>query len=245
MAEPAAHTVTAFDNDINQLRSLVSQMGGLCEVQINSAVDALIRRDADAALAVVATDVRIDALEAECERLAVQMIALRAPLADDLREIIAALKISAVLERIGDYAKNIAKRASALAQAPQIQPVVIVPEMARVVAQMVKDALDAFVDRDVELAIAVTRRDQSVDDFYNSLFRSLLTFMMENPQHITPSTHLLFIAKNLERIGDHATNVAEFVHFSATGEHIVERPKSDETSYTTYSQPYAGPGARA
>ncbi len=239
MADITAHTVKSFDDDIRQLRSLVSQMGGLCEAQISGAIDALIRRDADAAITIVATDVRIDALEAECERLAVQMIALRAPMADDLREIIAALKISSVLERIGDYAKNIAKRATALAQTAQIEPVVIVPEMARVVGQMVKEALDAFCDRDVELAVAVTQRDQTVDDFYNSLFRSLLTFMMENPQHITPSAHLLFIAKNLERIGDHATNIAEFVYFSATGEHLIERPKSDDTSYSMHIAPAA------
>ena len=245
MATTGGHTIKAFDDDLDRLRALISEMGGLAEHGIRESLRCLVERDSEGARRVVEEDRKLDALEIETERRAVQLIALRAPMAGDLRDIVAALKISSVVERIGDYAKNIAKRASALAQAPQIQPVVIVPEMARVVAQMVKDALDAFVDRDVELAIAVTRRDQSVDDFYNSLFRSLLTFMMENPQHITPSTHLLFIAKNLERIGDHATNVAEFVHFSATGEHIVERPKSDETSYTTYSQPYAGPGARA
>ena len=159
-----------------------------------------------------------------------RIIALRAPLAGDLREIVAALKIAGVLERIGDYAKNIAKRASALAQAPPIEPVIIVPEMARAVIAMIKDVLDAFVDRDAALARAVTERDRRVDDFYNSLFRSLLTFMMENPQYITPSTHLLFVAKNLERIGDHATSVGEMVHFAVTGDHIVDRPKTDDTS---------------
>jgi len=120
--------------------------------------------------------------------------------------------------------------ASVLAQAPPIEPVIIVPEMARVVIGMIKDVLDAFVDRDVELAIAVCERDRGVDDFYNSLFRSLLTFMMENPHYITPSTHLLFVAKNLERIGDHATSVGEMVHFAVTGEHLTDRPKSDDTS---------------
>ena len=140
------------------------------------------------------------------------------------------MKIAGVLERIGDYAKNIAKRASALAQVPPIEPVIIVPEMARAVIAMIKDVLDAFVDRDAVLARAVTERDRRVDDFYNSLFRSLLTFMMENPQYITPSTHLLFVAKNLERIGDHATSVGEMVHFAVTGGHIVDRPKTDDTS---------------
>ena len=171
----------------------------------------------------------IDALEADAEALAVRMIALRAPMADDLREIIAALKISSVLERIGDYAKNIAKRASVLAQSAQIEPIVIVPEMARVVTSMIKDVLDAYVDRDAALAAEVSARDQKVDDFYNSLFRSLLTFMMENPQHITPSTHLLFVAKNLERMGDHATNVAEMVYYAVTGERLGDRAKGDDS----------------
>ena len=231
MAELGAHTVKSFDDEIHQLRSLVTQMGGLCESQINAAIEALIDRDPDAAMIVVNTDARIDTLEAEAERLAVTMIALRAPLANDLREIIAALKISAVLERIGDYAKNIAKRASTLTSSGPIEPVIIIPQMARVVVEMICDALDAFVDRDAEKAVAVCQRDAAVDDFYNSLFRSLLTFMMENPHHITPSAHLLFIAKNLERIGDHATNVAEMVYFSATGEHFAGRPKTDDTAY--------------
>ena len=228
-----SHTVKSFDDDIHQLRSLITQMGGLCEAQILAAIEALMRRDADAAMQVVATDARIDALEAEAEELAIQIIARRAPLADDLREIVAALKISSVLERIGDYAKNIAKRASALAMSAPIQPMVIIPEMARVVAGMVKDVLDAFVDRDADAAVAVCQRDAGVDDFYSSLFRSLLTFMMENPQHITPSAHLLFIAKNLERIGDHATNAGEMVYYSATGRRMTERLRGDDTAFAT------------
>ncbi len=230
MVEIVAHTLKAFDNDIDQLRSLISRMGGLCEAQIAAAVDALVTRNIELARQVVADDKRIDALEAEAEALAVRIIALRAPLASDLREIVAALKIAGVLERIGDYAKNIAKRAATLAQSPPIEPIVIVPEMARAVIAMLKDVLDAYVDRDVDLARAVYDSDRSVDDFYNSLFRSLLTFMMENPQFITPSTHLLFVAKNLERIGDHATSVGEMVHFAVTGDYLVDRPKSDDTA---------------
>ena len=233
MADNNAHTVKSFDGDIAQLRTIISRMGGLCEVQIGAAVDALVTRNVDAARQVVEDDKRIDALEAEAEALAVRIIALRAPLAGDLREIVAAMKIAGVLERIGDYAKNIAKRASALAQAPPIEPVIIVPEMAKAVIAMIKDVLDAFVDRDPALAQSVCDSDQRVDDFYNSLFRSLLTFMMENPQYITPSTHLLFVAKNLERIGDHATSVGEMVHFAVTGDHIVDRPKTDDTSTFT------------
>ncbi len=229
----ADHTVKSYDDDIHQLRSLITQMGGLCEAQILASIEALTRRDADAALKVVATDARIDALENEAEALAIRIIALRAPMADDLREIVACLKISSVLERIGDYAKNIAKRASVLAQTAPVEPIVIVPQMARVVAQMVRDVLDAFVDRNAEAAVKVCQRDATVDDFYSSLFRSLLTFMMENPQAITPSAHLLFIAKNLERIGDHATNVAEMVYYSATGTHMGERQRGDDTAFAT------------
>lgn len=229
MAE--GHTVKSFDDDLRHLRTIVGEMGGLAEAQINAAIDSLIRRDVDFAMRTVANDKRIDLLEGEAERLAITTIALRAPMADDLREIIAAIKIAGMLERIGDYATNIAKRVTILAQSTPIQPAVIIPEMGRAVAHMVKDSLDAYADRDPELAAYVTERDRVVDDFYSSLFRSLLTYMMENPHHITPSAHLLFVAKNLERVGDHATNIAEVVHFSVTGEHISDRPKTDDTSY--------------
>lgn len=224
------HTVKSFDEDIGQLRAIISQMGGLCEVQIDAAVQALVTRNVDAAAEILKADARIDALEMEAEALAVRIIALRAPLADDLREIVAALKMASVLERIGDYAKNIAKRASAVSQSQPVGPVVIVPEMARAVVSMIRDVLDAFVDRNAALAASVSDRDRRVDDLYNSLFRSLLTFMMENPHYITPSTHLLFVAKNLERIGDHATSIAEMVHYSITGTRLAERVKSDDTS---------------
>ncbi|WP_156255263.1 phosphate signaling complex protein PhoU [Sandarakinorhabdus oryzae] len=230
MAETTAHTVKSFDDDIAQLRAVISRMGGLCETQIADAVDALMARNSEAARVVVDADKRMDELEAEAEALAVRIIALRAPLADDLREIVAALKIAGVLERIGDYAKNIAKRAAVVAQSQPVAPAVIIPEMARTVVEIIRDTLDAFVDRDAEKALAILQRDQQVDEFYNSLFRSLLTFMMENPHYITPSTHLLFVAKNLERIGDHATSVAEMVYFTATGERPAERPKTDMTS---------------
>ena len=234
MAEFAAHTVKSFDEDIAQLRAVITRMGGLCESQIAESVDALMNRNAEAAQTIIENDKRLDALEAEAEALAVRIIALRAPLADDLREIVAALKIAGVLERIGDYAKNIAKRSAVVAQSQPVAPAVIIPEMARVVVEIIRDTLDAFVDRDPVKAVALLQRDQQVDEYYNSLFRALLTFMMENPHYITPSTHLLFVAKNLERIGDHATSVAEMVHYSVTGQRPAERPKNDFMS-TVYS----------
>lgn len=221
------HTVKAFDEDIGHLRGLLAQMGGLAEEAIDNAMDALKRHDLDAAAAVVAGDKRIDALEAEVERLAVRLIALRAPMADDLREVVAALKIASVLERIGDYAKNIAKRVKAIDGKNVIEPLSLLPSMATMANDMVRDVLNAFAARDADAARRVCEQDRAVDDFYNSIFRTLVTFMMENPASISQAAHMLFIAKNLERVGDHATNVAEMVYYTATGEHLGDRDQGD------------------
>ena len=222
------HTVKAFDEDLDQLRALIAEMGGLAEQAIAESMRVLVQRDSEGALRIVEADARIDTLEAEVERQAVQLIALRAPMADDLREVVAALKIAGVVERIGDYAKNIAKRARIVEDNPDIKPLSLLPEMARIAGEMVHDVLDAFVARDPGKAKAVCERDRALDDFYNSIFRTLLTHMMENPHNITPATHLLFVAKNLERIGDHATNVAEMVYFASTGQHLTERPRGED-----------------
>ncbi len=221
------HTVKAFDEDIGQLRGLLAQMGGLAEQAIDNAMDALKRHDLDAAAEVVAGDKRIDVLEAEVERLAVRLIALRAPMADDLREVVAALKIASVLERIGDYAKNIAKRVKAIDGRNVIEPLSLLPAMATMANDMVRDVLNAFAARDADAARRVCEQDRAVDDFYNSIFRTLVTFMMENPASISQAAHMLFIAKNLERVGDHATNVAEMVYYTATGEHLGDRDQGD------------------
>jgi phosphate transport system protein len=200
-------------------------MGGLAENGIQEAMRCLTQRDDDGALRVIEADKKIDALEAEAERRIVQLIALRAPMADDLREAVAALKIVGIVERIGDYAKNIAKRVREVRDGGQIEALSLLAEMARIASSMVHDVLDAFVERDPAKALRVCERDQAVDDFYDSIFRALLTFMMEDPQEITRSAHLLFVAKNIERIGDHATNIAEMVYFAATGERILDRPR--------------------
>jgi phosphate transport system protein len=221
------HTVKAFDEDIGQLRGLLAQMGGLAEEAIDNAMDALKRHDLEAAQAIVDGDKRIDALEAEVERLAVRLIALRAPMADDLREVVAALKIAGVLERIGDYAKNIAKRVKAIDGKSAIEPLSLLPSMANMANEMVRKVLDAFAARDADAARRVCEMDRAVDDFYNSIFRTLVTFMMENPQSIGQAAHMLFIAKNLERVGDHATNVAEMVYYTATGEHMGDRDQGE------------------
>jgi phosphate transport system protein len=146
-------------------------------------------------------------------------------MAGDLRDVVAAMKISSVVERIGDYAKNIAKRVPLLDNVGNIEPISLMPEMARLATEMVHDVLNAFVERDADAAVRVVEKDRAVDDFYNSIFRTLLTFMMENPTNIGQSTHLLFIAKNIERVGDHATNIAEMVYYASTGQHLADRPR--------------------
>ena len=227
-----SHTVKSYDDDLKQLRALVAQMGGIAESQILNAIEALQRRDAEGALKIIDADKLLDALEGEVEKMTVRLIALRAPLADDLREIISALKISALLERIGDYAKNIAKRTTVLAQYAAIEPMIIIPEMGRMVSRMVSATMSAYATRDSVAAKKIWLQDRDVDNFYNSVFRILLTHMMENPHHITLSTHLLFIAKNIERIGDHVTNISEIIHYNVTGDTIPDnRPKGDMTSY--------------
>jgi phosphate transport system protein len=224
MATGHEHTVKAFDDDISQLRALISQMGGLAEEAIHDAMQALSRGDMALSKEVRRKDKAIDAIESELEKLVVRVIALRAPMADDLREVIAALKIAAVVERIGDYAKNIAKRVPMIhAEGEErIEAISLLPAMAQLASDMVHDALDAFSARDAEKAAEVCRRDNALDDFYDSIFRTLVTFMVENPRTISQVAHLLFVAKNLERVGDHATNVAEMVYFAATGRYLAE-----------------------
>jgi len=225
------HSVKAFDEQLNRLRDSLVRMGGLVESQIAAAIQALMRRDSDLALTTVEGDKRVDEMERMIDELAVQMLALRQPVATDLRMIVSSIRMAADLERMADYAKNVAKRSIALAQMAPVQPAHAIPRMGRTVQEMVKEVLDAFVHRDVDKAIAVWNRDEEIDAMHSSLFRELITYMMEDPRNITPSTHLLFIAKNLERIGDHATNIAEMIHYQVTGRNLTEaRPKGDEAS---------------
>ena len=213
----AEHTVKAFDEDITRLRGLIAEMGGLAEVAIAESLDALVRGDEALAEQVVARDKRMDALEMEVDKLAVRIIALRAPMADDLREVIAALKIGGVLERIGDYSKNIAKRVGMIEGRARFEPLTLLPTMGELAGEMVHDVLTAYAARDPDLAREVLATDAKVDAFYNSIFRNLVSYMVENPSTISSAAQLLFVARNIERIGDHATNVAEMVHFAATG----------------------------
>ena len=215
----AEHTVKAFDDDITRLRGLIAEMGGLAEVALADAMEALVSGDEKLARSVVERDKKLDALESEVDAMAIRTIALRAPMANDLREIIAALKIGGVLERIGDYSKNIAKRVGSIEDRRRFEPLTLLPAMAELAAGMVHDVLTAFAARDPVLARQVIERDDKVDAFYDSIFRNLVSYMMENPATISTAAQLLFVARNLERIGDHATNVAEMVHYAATGHH--------------------------
>ncbi len=222
------HTVKAFDEDITRLRGLIAEMGGIAEVGLTEGIEALIKGSQELADQVVARDKKLDALEAEVDKLAVRIIALRAPMADDLREVIAALKIAGVIERIGDYAKNIAKRANQIENRKRFEPLTLIPAMAELAGEMVHDVLTAYAARDPELAREIIERDEKVDAFYNSIFRNLVSHMMENPASISSAAQLLFVARNIERIGDHATNVAEMVYYAATGDYLTDRDTTGE-----------------
>jgi phosphate transport system protein len=226
------HTTKAFDVDLQELTRMVAEMGGLAEKQVADAVDALARRDTDRAQRTVAADPDIDALQAEIEEKAVLTIARRQPIAVDLREIVGALRVSNDLERIGDLAKNIAKRVSALDDDVQLAKVLRgVEHMSELVLSQIKDVLDSYARRDVDKALAVWRGDEEIDAVNNSLFRELLTYMMEDPRNISLCIHLLFCAKNIERMGDHATNIAETVYYIVEGRPLAdERPKGDNTA---------------
>lgn len=213
----AKHTVKAFDEDITSLRGLIGEMGGLAEVAIRESLDAMVRGDEALAEKVVARDKKLDALEMQVDELAVRIIALRAPMADDLREVIAALKIAGVVERIGDYSKNIARRVGRIEDRKRFEPLTLLPAMGELAGEMVHDVLTAYAARDPDLARQVIATDNKVDAFYDSIFRNLVSYMVENPATISSAAQLLFVARNIERIGDHATNVAEMVHYAATG----------------------------
>jgi len=227
------HTAKAFDADLQDLGRMVAEMGGLAERQICDSIDALAKRDVTLAQRTVAQDSQIDALQREIEERAILTIARRQPMAVDLREIVASLRIANDLERIGDLAKNIGKRVVALDAEFQSQKLIRgLEHMADLVLNQIKDVLDSYARRDANKALEVWRGDEEIDAVNNSLFRELLTYMLEDPRNITVCIHLLFCAKNIERMGDHATNIAETVHYMVEGRVLAdERPKGDTTSY--------------
>jgi len=230
------HIVRSFAQELQRLVTLITQMGGVAEAQVAAAVKAVTRRDISLAAQVMQSDPRLDEYERAIDGEAVRLLALRQPMAQDLREIVSALRVAADLERIGDYAANIAKRSLVLAQLPAVRPASAIPRAGRLVEEILKDVLDAYIERDLDKAIAVWKRDEELDDLHTSLFREVLTYMMEDPRTITPCTHLLFMAKNLERIGDHATNIAETIHYVVVGQPLkIDRPKSDSASFAVVS----------
>jgi phosphate transport system protein len=228
------HTVKAFDEELDAITADLARMGGLAEAEVVDAIRAIAKSDVSLAGSVIGRDAKLDALDKEIERRAIRLIALRQPVADDLRRTVSAMKISANLERIGDLAKNIAKRAMVIVEAEPLTPVTgSIERMGELVVTRLKNVLDALTSREVEQAIAVWMNDHEVDEHYDAIFRELLTYMMGDPRTITPCAHLLFVAKNLERIGDHATNIAELLHYEITGAELTEeRPRSDGLTRT-------------
>lgn len=224
----AEHTVKAFTEELDALTQEVARMGGLAEAAVNDALSAIVRRDTELAQFLIERDAKIDAAQREVEKRAIKLFALRQPMAGDLRVVLTAWRIAGELERVGDLAKNIAKRALILNQSDPIQLMRSVERMGKIAAAHLKQVLDAYANRDVQAAISVWFQDDNIDAHYNSLFRELLTYMIEDPRTIGAGAHLLFIAKNIERIGDHGTNIAEYIHFLVTGEEIAtQRPRAD------------------
>ena len=229
------HTLKRFDEELERLNATINEMGGLTESQFAKGLAAVRDRDTATAEEVIADDARVDALDAAVQEQTVKLLALRQPMAVDLRVVLSSIKIAAALERIADYAKNTAKRSIVLAQAsPPPSAVAGIDRLGRLVRTALKDVLDAFADDDVAKAHSVWQRDEEIDQVYTGLFRELLTYMMEDPRTITACTHLMFMAKNIERAGDHVTNIAELVSFRSTGQSFAEaRRKGSGALYTT------------
>jgi phosphate transport system protein len=232
------HIVKAFDEELQTLKNMLARMGGLAEEELARAIDAISRRDGALADQVIASDAQVDALEREIEERAILVIARRQPMASDLREIMVAIRVSSDLERIGDFAKNIAKRTHAVSEDYPRRVMTGITRMGSLALEQLKDVLDAYVQHNEAKALEVWRKDEELDALYNSIFRELLTYMMEDPRTIGLCTHLLFAAKNIERIGDHCTNIAENVYYLVHGRQLTaERPKGDITSITPVATP--------
>lgn len=228
----ANHIVKSYDEELKKLNDALARMGGLVEVQLRLSMEALDKRDSDTASRVMTDDSKVDECEHFVNEQTVRLLALRAPVADDLRMVIASLKVAGDLERIADHAANAAKRSLVLNQMPQVAPMRSLVRMGKLVQTLLAEVLGAFLSHDAERALSVRSRDQEVDDLYSSLFREILTYMMEDPRTITACSHLMFIAKNIERIGDHATNIAEMTYFLVTGRSLNDpRPKRDTSAF--------------
>ena len=236
MTEASEHLVKSFDQELKRLRTLLTDMGGVVESQVALATDAVVNRDSIAATRTVELDPQVDALERQVDQTAIRLLALRQPMASDLRHIVASLKLTGDIERIGDYASNIAKRSMMLGPLTMPYSMTGLGHMGRLVQENLKAIIDALGEADADRAYEVWQADLEIDNIYNAIFRELITYMMEDPRNITACTHLLFIAKNFERIGDHATNIAEILYYAVTGETLPEtRPKGDSSAFAMTS----------
>lgn len=238
----STHIVKRYDDELRELENAIAKMGGLAESQLAAAIEAVTRRDSGLAAQVIEGDAKVDLLEQQVDEQVMRLFALRQPMASDLRHILSARRVASELERIADYAANVAKRALVLNQVPAVRPAFAIPRMGQLVQAMIKGALDAYVAHDADKAVVVWQSDEQVDELHNSLFRELLTYMMEDPRSITTCAHLLFMAKNIERMGDHTTNIAEMIYFSERGEQLKRaRPKGDNTPFAVVTR-HGGPG---
>jgi phosphate transport system protein len=239
------HIVKSYGEQIEQLNNTIIEMGGSVEAQIEAAIQALVTRDPVLAEQVINNDDKIDDLNLDIDHQAMRLLALRQPMALDLRNVVAALKISADLERIADYATNMARRSIVLTESSPVRPIHAIPRMGRMAMDMMKNVIDAYIEHDVEKAIAVWHADEELDEMYVSLFRELLTYMMEDARRIGPCVHVLFIAKNIERIGDHVTNISETIYFLVHGDRMREtRPRGHRSDASMSFEDPLGPSSR-
>ncbi len=233
------HIVKSYDEELQRLTGEIQRMGDLALTELHAAIAAVIERDSDAAQRIIESDHAVDALEQEVSQDVIRLLALRQPMARDLREVMAALRIASDIERIGDYAANVAKRAIALNRVDLVRPVFALPRLAELAGELVSEVLLAYRDRDADRALLAWARDEELDSMHTGLFSELLTYMMEDPRNITACTHLLFMAKNIERIGDHATNIAENIYFLVHGTQIAQaRRKGDQSHYVVTGEPF-------
>lgn len=233
MHQTSEHIVKSYDEELDRLTGEILRMGDLALNELEAAINAAMERDSETAQSIVDSDQEVDKLELEVSHDVIRLLALRQPMAGDLREVLAALRIASDIERIGDYAANVAKRAIALNRVERVRPVFSLPRLGKLAGDILGEVLLAYRDRDADRALLAWARDEELDGLYTGMFRELLTYMMEDPRTITACTHLLFMAKNLERIGDHATNIAENVWFLVHGEELMPpRDKRDESSTT-------------
>ena len=232
------HIRTAFDDDLRGISSRIAEMGGLAEEQLGQAIEAMSRRDSELATEVIRADKRLDEMEVALEKAAIEIMALRQPMASDLREVVAALKIASALERIGDLAKNVAKRTLVLNQSQPLKVMSSIGRMGKQTQMLMTEALDAYTSRDAALSVSVWKRDVEIDEMHNSIFRELITYMMEDPRTIGFCSQLLFVVKNFERIGDNTTFIAEMTYFVVNGKPLGDdRPKSNAWNEINHDDP--------